>query len=180
LFADDTLFFCGAQSEHLRSLQCIFLCFKAALGLRINLEKSQIVPIGKVEDVDNMAHILRCRVVSLPLKYLGLPLGASYKATNIWNRVIEKMERLLAGWKKLYFSKCGQLTLIKSTISNLPTYYMSLFPIPVSVAARLERLQLDFLWGWDWGLGKFLSTKLAQDLYFDKVKWAGSSKFDSA
>jgi len=57
---------------------------------------------------------------------------------------------------------------------------MSLFPIPVSVAARLERLQLDFLWGWDWGLGKFLSTKLAQDLYFDKVKWVRSSKFDSA
>jgi hypothetical protein len=39
------------------------------------------------------------------------------------------------------------LTLIKSTLSNLPTYYMSLFPIPVRVANRLERLQRDFLWG---------------------------------
>jgi hypothetical protein len=31
--------------------------------------------------------------------YLGLPLGASYKAVSIWNGVIEKMERRLAGWK---------------------------------------------------------------------------------
>jgi hypothetical protein len=80
LFAYDTLIFCGAQSEHLRNLRCMFLCFEVALGLRINLGKSEIVPIGKVEDVDNLAHIFGCRVVSLPLKYLGLLLGASNKS----------------------------------------------------------------------------------------------------
>lgn len=61
-------------------------------------------------------------VASLPMKYLGLSLGASYKATAIWNRVIEKMECRLPAWKKLYLSKGGRLTLLKSTISNLPTY----------------------------------------------------------
>jgi len=53
----------------------------------------------------------------LPMKYLGLPLGASDKATFIWNGVIEKMERRLTGWKKLYLSKVCRLTLIKSAIS---------------------------------------------------------------
>jgi hypothetical protein len=92
-FIDDTLIFCGAQSDHFRNLCCIFLCFKAASGLRINLGKSKIVPIGEVEDVDDLAHILGCCIASLPMKYLGLPLGASYKAISIWNGVIEKMER---------------------------------------------------------------------------------------
>lgn len=82
----------------------------------------------------------------LPMTYLGLPLGASFKASSIWNGVIEKVEHRLAGWKKLYLSKGGRLTLIKSTLSNIPTYYLSLFPIPVSVALRLGRLQRDFLW----------------------------------
>jgi hypothetical protein len=38
------------------------------------------------------------------------------------------------------------VTLIKSTLSSIPTYYLSLSPIPVSVAKRLERLQQEFLW----------------------------------
>jgi hypothetical protein len=137
LFADDTLIYCGAQAKHVRNLRCIFLCFEAASGLRINLGKSKLVPIGEVENVenvDNLAHILGCRVASLSMTYLSLPLGASFKATSIWNGVIEKVERRLASWKKLYLFKGGRLTLIKSTLSNVSTYYLSLFPIPVSVA----------------------------------------------
>jgi hypothetical protein len=65
--------------------------------------------------------------------------------------IIEKIERCLAGWKRLYLSKGGRITLIKSTLSNLPTYFMSLFPLPTSVANRIEKLQRDFLWG---GMGE--------------------------
>jgi hypothetical protein len=97
LFADDMLIFCGAQAEQIRHLYCIFLCFEAASELRINLGKLEIVPIGEVEDVEGLAQLLGCRVASLPMTYLGLPLRASFKAVSIWNGVIEKMERWLAG-----------------------------------------------------------------------------------
>ena len=80
------------------------------------------------------------------MKHLGLPLGASHKEETIWNPVLEKMERHLAGWKRLYLSKGGKVTLIKSTLSNLPTYFLSLLPIPVKVANHMEKLQRDFLW----------------------------------
>jgi hypothetical protein len=92
------MIFCDANSEQIRHLRCFFLCFEAILGLRINLAKSEIIYVGEVEDVEELTNILGCRVSSLPMKYLGLPLGASYKATSIWNDIIEKMERWLAGW----------------------------------------------------------------------------------
>jgi hypothetical protein len=150
LFADDTLVFCGATRDQLYHLKGVMLCFEAVSGLRINLGKSEIVPIGPVVDIDNLVQVLGGRVGSLPMKYLGLPLGVRYKSKEIWNPILEKMERRLVGWKRSYLSKGGRLTLIKSTLSSLPTYFLFLFAVPASVAHRIEKLQRDFLWG---GLG---------------------------
>ncbi len=91
-------------------------------------------------NVGDLAEILCCKVGSLPMQYLGMPLGTSFKAKSIWNPILEKMERQLAGWKSLYLSKGGRLTLLKSTLSSLPTYYLSLFTVLISVAKRLEKI----------------------------------------
>ncbi len=116
-------------------------------GLKINLSKSDLVPVGHVPNVTELASILGCRVSAFSLTYLGLPLGATFKRKTIWNSVVERMEKRLVGWKKLYLSKGGRLILIKSTLSSLPSYYLSLFPLPMDVACRLEKLPRDFLWG---------------------------------
>lgn len=67
------------------------------------------------------------------MSYHRVPLGAPYNSTIVWNLIFEKIERQLAGWKKLYLSKCDRLTLLKSMLSSLPTYYLrllySLFPL---------------------------------------------------
>jgi hypothetical protein len=91
-----------------------------------------------VESLDN---ILGCGVATLPVKYLGLPLGASYKSIHIWDGVIEKIECRLASWKMFHLSKGGRVTLSKSTLANLSTYFLSLFPLSASVGAHIEKLQ---------------------------------------
>uniref|UniRef100_A0A2N9GKR1 Reverse transcriptase domain-containing protein n=1 Tax=Fagus sylvatica TaxID=28930 RepID=A0A2N9GKR1_FAGSY len=160
LFADDTLMFCDAAPSQIEQLGCVLTWFEAISGLKINLGKSEMVPVGVVSNMEALAGILGCHCASLPMKYLGLPLGAKFKETTIWNPIVEKMERRLAGWKRLYLSKGGKVTLIKSTLSNLPTYFLSLFPILVGVAQRLEKIQRDFLWS---GLG--------EELKFHLVSW---------
>ena len=60
---------------------------------------------------------------------------------------MERMEKKLSGWKHLYLSRGGRLTLLKSTPSNLPAYYISLFTVPKAMAIRLEHIQTNFLWG---------------------------------
>uniref|UniRef100_A0A2N9J257 Reverse transcriptase domain-containing protein n=1 Tax=Fagus sylvatica TaxID=28930 RepID=A0A2N9J257_FAGSY len=146
LFADDTLIFCGADSDQVTNLRYVFTWFEAVSGLKINLSKSEIVPVGDVPHIVELRQILGCKQSVLPLQYLGLPLGSTFKEQTIWTPVLERVEKRLASWKRLYLSKGGKLTLIKSTLSSIPTYFLSLFPIPARVANRLEKLQRDFLW----------------------------------
>ena len=147
LFVDDTILFCDASRDQLLSIRLALTCFQAFTGLKVNAGKSEIVPVGEVGNIDALAAILHCRVGSLPLKFLGMSLGTPYKTASIWNPILERMEKRLSGWKCLYLSKWGRLILVKSTLFSLPTYYLSLFVIPVAVADRLECIQRKFLWG---------------------------------
>ena len=106
----------------------------------MNLGESELVQMGEVPHLEVLADILGCKTATLLMKYLGFPLGAHFKVQSIWDPVVEKLEQRLAGWKRLYLSKGGRLTLIKSTLSNLSTYYLSLFPILASVAKRIKKI----------------------------------------
>ena len=147
LFADDTIVFCDNDCEQIVNLRCILIWFQAVSGLRVNLAKSAILPVGQVDNILHLTGLLGCKIDSFPTSYLGLPLGAKFKENAIWDPVISRVEKRLSGWKSSYLSKGGRLTLIKSVLSNIPTYFLSLFPLPVSVANRLEAIQRKFLWG---------------------------------
>ncbi|RVW28738.1 putative ribonuclease H protein [Vitis vinifera] len=147
LFADDTLVFCKPSQDQLTYLNWLLMWFEAVSGLRINLEKSELIPIGRVENMDDLAWEFGCSLGSLPTTYLGMPLGAPFKSVTVWNGVEDRFRRRLAMWKRQYLSKGGRATLIRSTLSNLPIYLMSLLCLPSSVRRRLEKIQRDFLWG---------------------------------
>ena len=121
--------------------------FEAMAGLKINLAKSEIIPVGNVPNLEELASELGCKIGSLPTSYLGLPLGAKHKALGVWDSIEERYRKKLAAWKTQYISKGGRITLICSTLSSLPIYYLSLFRMPHKVCVRLERIQRQFLWG---------------------------------
>jgi hypothetical protein len=123
----------------------LFLWFEAVFGLKINLAKSELVSVGNVDNVDGLVGILGYMVSSLPLKYLGRSMGASYKAKSIWDGVVEKIVLRLASWKKIYFSKGGRVTIIKIILSTFHMYLMTLFSITTSIANHIEKLHWDFL-----------------------------------
>ena len=112
LFADDTIILCEAKKEHLTFLSWILAWFEAAFDLRINLAKSVLILVGEVEEIEEMAVELGCRVGSLPTVYLEMPLGAHHKAPSMWCGVEERMRRRLALWKRQYISKGGRIALI--------------------------------------------------------------------
>ena len=117
----------SGSREQILSIRLVLTCFQAFIGLKVNVRKSEIIPIGEVRNIQFLANILQRRLGSLPMIYLGMPLGTVYKTPSIWNLILEMMDKKLSSWKQLYLSKGGRLTLLKSTLSSLPTYYLSLF-----------------------------------------------------
>ena len=77
------------------SIRLTLTCFQAFIGLKVNVGKSEIVPIREVRNIQSLANILQCRVGSLPMIYLGMPLGYLHKTASIWIRS-------LRGWKRSF------------------------------------------------------------------------------
>ena len=113
----------------------------------MNRNKSEVITIRRLESWEDVASVMGYRVGKLPTSYLGLPLGASFKTSRVWDAVDERFRKRLSQWKRHYLSKEGRLTLIKSTLSSLRIYFLSLFIILRKACVRLEKIQRDFLWG---------------------------------
>ena len=121
-FAANTLVICKDTKDQMACLNWILAWFKALSELRINLDKSSLLPVGRVENSKTQF----CRV---------------------WDGVEEGFCKRLAIRKRQYISKGGKLTLTRSTLSNMSTHIMSLFHLlKGGVKVRLEKIQRDFLW----------------------------------
>ena len=140
LFVDDTLVFCEKSHDQLMYLSWLLMWFEACSGLRVNLQKSELIEVGRVHDIEDLALEFGCKVGGLPSYYLGLPLGGPFKSKVVWDGVEERFRKRLAMWKRPYISKGGRLTLIRSTLFSMSIYFMSLFYLPRKVRLRLEKI----------------------------------------
>lgn len=100
--------------------------------------KFEMVRLGSGSNIRRLARILGCKIVNLPIMYLGKLLGANDTDVKTWDSVVARFERRLARWKINLLSKSDCLTLIKRILANLPIYYMSLLSILKSFAKKLE------------------------------------------
>ena len=104
---DDKLVFCEESLDQMTYLSWLLMWFEACSGLKINLEKSELIPMGRVQVIEDLALELGCKVGGLPSCHLGLPLGAPFKSVAVWDGVEERFGKKLAMWKRQYISKGG-------------------------------------------------------------------------
>ena len=59
----------------MRYLSWVFLWFEAISSLKVNRDKSEVIPVGRLDSWKDVALVMGCRVRKLPTSYLGLPLA---------------------------------------------------------------------------------------------------------
>ena len=58
LFVDDTLIFCVANIDQILILRMVLIWFEAVSGLKVNLDKSELVAVGVVYNIELLVAVL--------------------------------------------------------------------------------------------------------------------------
>lgn len=91
LFTDDTLMFCEVEQKPNLDFAGTFTLLRSVSGLKVNLAKLELVPIGNVHNIQLLAITLGYKVpslsLSLSMNYLRLLLGVVSRAKSIWDTV---------------------------------------------------------------------------------------------
>ncbi|XP_022041315.1 uncharacterized protein LOC110943892 [Helianthus annuus] len=146
-YADDAIIMGVWSEENINKVARVLRVFHLCSGLKIYIHKSHLFGIGVNEgEVVSMASVLGYRVGSIPFEYLGIRVGANMNRVCHWNSVVEAIQNRLSTWKANTLSMGGRLTLLKSVLSSIPIYYLSLYKAPVKVIDKIESMMKKILW----------------------------------
>jgi hypothetical protein len=146
-YADDTILLIQDNLEYARNLKFILILFEKMSGLKINFHKSEVYCFGNANNnKEAYAEIFTCPIKKLPICYLGVPIDHKTLSKTQWANTEEKFEKKLGVWQGRYLSLGGRLTLINSSLSNIPLYMLSLYLAPSAVLKKMDTFRKRFLW----------------------------------
>lgn len=134
------------DAVQLLTLKGLLRTFADSTGLKVNYEKSFLVPLNMDENrANHLAATMGCKVGSMPFTYLGLPLGTTKPTVDEFMPILTRIERRLMGLNKL-LSYSGRLLMVNSVLSSLPTFYMCTLKLPASIIDQIDKYRKHELW----------------------------------
>ena len=108
--------------------------------MKINLSKSHLYARGVTNTIlQRWEDMFGFSINSFPFTYLGAPVGHNPKSPQL-----NKIDKKLATWKEKSLNLAERLTLIKSTINNILSYWFNFYNISNRVCASLEKRRRNF------------------------------------
>ncbi|CAN6206059.1 unnamed protein product [Urochloa humidicola] len=146
-YADDTLIVLKADHNDLQHIWDTLDLFSRFTRLKINYNKSTIVPIHVPEDeAASLQSVLGCQLGGFPQTYLGLPLSCDKLKLSAFSPLIAKADRYLSGWQASFLNPMGRTVLVNTVIDSQLIHSMSVFLLPQGVLDAFDRRRRAFLW----------------------------------
>ena len=148
-YADDTIILVQYDEVELANLKFLLMCFENMSGLKINYHKSEVVVLGHPpppEIQNRVANILNCKLGSLPMTYLGLPIADQKLTVEQWSFLVQKLADRVEPWIGRFLSSGGRLILSNSCLASLPMYAMGLFLLQEGVHKQFDSHRARFFW----------------------------------
>jgi hypothetical protein len=120
--------------------------FAQASGLTTKMRKTECYPIQCASTDLNFLNEVNLLVSHFPCKYLGLPLQFRKPSRTMLQPIIQKIGSRLPGWKRNFLSYPGRELLVKSVLSVMPTFFLTVFKMSKYAYCRINKFRMSFLW----------------------------------
>lgn len=149
-YADDTfmplLYKEKCLAESIRS----FKNFEQVSGLKINIEKTEILRIGKIKQTNcKLPGNLNIKWTNGPVKVLGVFVSTDHEEMLEinYNPKLGRIKNILQMWKQRNLTIFGKITLLKTHALSQITYLFSVLPSPSKAFFKqLETILFNFIW----------------------------------
>ena len=148
LFADDMSIFLTYNAENLRNAVQVLSDFFRISGLKIQLEKTQVVVFGNMPQ----GNYKLCPEIALAwnqsFKLLGINFDPTLKnMKENYNEKILEIEREIKNWKHRFLTPLGRLVIVKSLLLSKIAHVAIVLPsIENRKIKALEDMLYDFIW----------------------------------
>ena len=150
MMADDTTLILN-DIESISNAIKTFNKFEKCSGLKLNMNKTEIIPIGILKNKNILLPIdlKEIRIQHGPFKALGVWYSINNKETQDLNfdERLHTIKTLLNIWKSRKLSYKGRITIIRTLILPQVQYHFSIIEVTDKILAFLEKIFFEFLWG---------------------------------
>jgi hypothetical protein len=139
-YADDTLLILPVDKVQLLALKGALRNFTLSTGLRINYDKSQMVPLNVPEElVKYLAEVFGCQLGKMTFTYLGLPLGTTRPTITELSPLVCRLERKLTS-SSSFLSNGTRLQVINSALASMSLHFLCSSQLPLGLSKQLDRI----------------------------------------
>jgi hypothetical protein len=115
-------------------------------GLRCNVEKTNLLPIGENIIIDNRIYELGFNIVN-SLTVLGLEVDCNGVTGKNFSCVSEKIKALIANWRPYNLSLPGRIVIAKSMLHSQINYLGCFLTFPTECISNIENSIANFVNG---------------------------------
>ncbi|PKU65728.1 Putative ribonuclease H protein [Dendrobium catenatum] len=147
LYADDVMVFVEAKIYNVKVIMEIIKKYCNWTGQKVNIAKSGLL-FGKAVNTRmkrKIKNILGYKEVK-EFCYLGSKLVLRRPYRSDYQFIINNVMKKLNSWGSKFLSLAGKITLVKTVILSIPSFYTTVSIIPKSILEEIEKLCRSFIW----------------------------------
>ena len=173
-YADDMWAVIEGTQKTYDVLLDIFENFAKISGLKINLDKTQVLRIGSLRDTNIKLKSKKPMQWKESIKILGITISAhrQHMLDKNYDDLVKKLKRTLDPWKSRTMSLAGKITVVNSLLISQTIYKIMILNTPNdNIKRKIKDIITNFIWN-----GK--KAKIAYDTLIKEYQAGGLKLVD--